>query len=482
MAHITSFPKSTKFLFLAIISVAFFGFAIDEAYAVHTVTTFVADDPDDGDIVYSVGDTLTISFSAPTNQSGAVTKANIDGNFTFALPNISPGATYTGTWADPSTLVITITGTGPIPTIGVTTVTPIVPGNNIGDLASTHVLGLVGGALSGDFGVVAGGGGGPVGDSGSGCSSDCTPPTLGVNNKGLKLVQKGFSYNGKSVDVKHYFTPYPLITVDVGAKNAAVFKIFENGGPQNISHFALAFGLAKGEIFVDSKAVIEWDQAFNGKQTVTVTDPENALGDVQVHTFLGPCRTESVFSTDCLYIVVYHTFRESLDFNMISTNVWDSDRNSWQNYYNDGLLIQGESINPPSQYVGIHHGHLVVLTETGKNTAIDTDGNSWTLDKSWTMDYKPNKKVVDGASTKWIDRNNAWFEIYKKGQELVAQEKLNEILGAELKYYDSLEDPKTIFFEFTKRSEDFELQQRITKEKYDAYELFKILYDIEQNH
>ena len=175
MASFTSFPKSTKFLFLAIISVAFFGFAIDEAYAVHTISTYVADDPDDGDVVYSVGDTLTISFSAPTNQSGAVTKANIDGNFTFALPNISPGATFTGTWADPSTLVITITGTGPIPTIGASTVAPA-GGTNIGDAGSTHIIGGAG-LLAGDFGVLPGGGGGPVGDSGSGCSSDCTPPT-----------------------------------------------------------------------------------------------------------------------------------------------------------------------------------------------------------------------------------------------------------------------------------------------------------------
>jgi len=458
---------------------AFSGFLIDDAYAAHTISTYVADDPDDGDIVYSVGDTLTISFSAPTNQSGAVTQVNIDGNFTFAFPDISVGSTYTGTWTDPSTLVITITGAGASPTIGVTTATPD-GGNNIGDAGSGHALGGGGIALTGDFGVLAGGGAGNNG--GGGCSSDCTPPTLGVNNKGLKLVNNGFSYNGKAVDVDHYFTPYPLITTDVGVKNTALFKIFENGGPQNISHFALAFGLAKGEILVDSKAVIEWDKAHNGKQTVTVTDPENALGDVRVNTHQGPCRMESVFSMDCLYIVVFHTFREPLDFNIISTNVWDYDRNAWQNYYNDGLLIQGESINPPSNYVGIYQGHLVKLTETGKNTAIDTDGNSWTFDKTWTKDYIANKKVVDGATTKWIDRNNAWFEIYKKGQELVAQEKLNEILGAELKYYDSLEDPKTIFFEFTKRSEDFELQQRITKEKYDAYELFKNLYDVEQNH
>ncbi len=469
-------------ILLIIATMAFSGFLIDDAYAaVPTTTLLEANDPDDGDNIFSAGDTILIRFSESTNATngGTMTPAEFNANFTIAGGITSFDGTFTGTWQTGSTeLLITWT------TIGINI--PVVGSTTIEEKATTTIFDAAGAfkyadttdTLTGDFGVLAGGGGG----AGSGCSSDCTPPTLGVNNKGLKLVQKGFSYNWKSVDVKHYFTPYPLITANVGANNAALFKIFENGGPQNISHFALAFGLGKGEIFVDSKAVIEWDQAHNGKQTVTVTDPENALGNVQVQTYLGPCRTESVLSNDCLYIVVYHTFREPLDFNMISTNVWDSDRNSWQNYYNDGLLIQGESINPPSQYVGIHHGHLVMLTETGKNTAIDTDGNSWTFDKTWTRDYIVNKKVVDGATTKWIDRNNAWFEIYKKGQELVAQEKLNEILGAELKYYDSLEDPKTIFYEFTKRSEDFELQQRIINEKYDASQLFKNLYEVEQKH
>lgn len=473
--------KTTMLLLITISSIGAISMVTNAFADIPNIDTFVAGDPDDGDTVLSDGDTLTITFSLPINAtaSGTITQAEIDANFTTGAATI--GTTYSGVWsADTLSLLITIidAATGDL-VVGTTTI-GAAAGNNLGhagDAAtSTQLTGTP--TLTGDFGLFVAVSTG----SGSGCSGDCAPPTLGVNNKGLKLVDKGFSYNGKSVDVKHYFTPYPLITTDVGAKNAAVFKIYENMGPQNISHFALAFGLAKGEIFVDSKAVIEWDQAHNGKQTVTVTDPENALDDVRVQTHLGPCRMESVLSMDCLYIVVYHTFREPLDFNMISTNVWDSDRNSWQNYYNDGLLIQGESINPPSQYVGIHHGHLVVLTETGKNTAIDEDGNTWTFDKTWTMDYKSKKKVVDGATTKWIDRNNAWFEIYKKGQELVAQEKLNEILGAELKYYDSLEDPKTIFFEFTKRSEDFELQQRINKEKYDAYQLFKNLFDVQKNH
>jgi len=417
---------SFKFLLL-IGTIVFFGFAIDEAFAdIPNIDTFVADDPDDGDTVLSDGDTLTITFSLPINATagGTITQAEIDANFTTGAATI--GTTYSGVWsADTLSLLITIidAATGDL-VVGVTTIS-VAAGNNLGHTIDpptpTQLTGTP--TLTGDFGVLAGGGG-AGGNGGGGCSSDCTPPTLGVNNKGIKLVDRGFSYNGKSVDVKHFFTPYPLITTDVGFKNAAVFSIYENGGPQNISHFALAFGLAKGEILADSKAVIEWDKTYNGKQTVTVTDPENALGDVSVETFLGPCRMKSVLSNDCLYIVVYHTFRQPLDFNIISTNVWDYDRNAWQNYYNDGLLIQGESINPPSNYVGIYQGHLVELTETGKNTAIDADGNSWTFDKSWTMDYKSNKKVVDGATTKWIDRNNAWFEIYKKRTRISGSRKV----------------------------------------------------------
>jgi len=146
-------------ILLLIATMAFSGFLIDDAYAVHTIATYVADDPDDGDVVYSVGDTLTISFSAPTNQSGAVTKLNIDGNFTFALPPINIGSTYTGVWADPSTLVITITFAGASPTIALSTVVPS-GGTNIGDAGSTHIIGGAAVLLAGDFGVLPGGGGG----------------------------------------------------------------------------------------------------------------------------------------------------------------------------------------------------------------------------------------------------------------------------------------------------------------------------------
>jgi len=185
---------SVKFI-IVIATLAVFGFAFDEAYAAHTISTFVADDPDNGDTVYSNDDTLTITFSGATNQTGAASQVNINGNFTFS---VALGATYSGVWTDPSTLFITVTSTageGGV-TIGVTTATPT-GGNNIGDLGSTHALGGGGVLLSGDFGIVSSGGG-------DGCNGECSAPTLGVNSEGYRLVDNGFSYNGKAVDVESF--------------------------------------------------------------------------------------------------------------------------------------------------------------------------------------------------------------------------------------------------------------------------------------
>ena len=87
---------------------------------------------------------------------------------------------------------------------------------------------------------------------------------MGVDNDGRRLVDDGFTYNDKSIDVERYFTPYPLVTVQVGKQNVAEFKIYDNSGLDKISHFELAFGLAQGESIGMSQAVINWDRTFDG--------------------------------------------------------------------------------------------------------------------------------------------------------------------------------------------------------------------------
>jgi len=280
--------------------------------------------------------------------------------------------------------------------------------------------------------------------NGSGCAGDCVPPTLGVNSEGDRFVTNGFTYNAEPIDVEFYYTPYPLITVDVGILNTAQFKIYEDQGPDNIRHFELAFGLEAGQIISVSKAVIEWDKTFDGIETVTVKDPDNVLQNVHVQTTTGKCADDS--ATECLLVTVDHIFRAPMDFNIVGTNVWDYRLNSWQNYYNHGIEIQGKSLNPPNEYFGIYKGKLIHLIETAKNTAIDADGNTWTFDNTWIKDFIYKGKIDDPKSSKGYDRDHVKFSAYKQEQELVTSSFIEKYYKTSVSHEQSFAEIDNMIF------------------------------------
>jgi len=320
------------------------------------------------------------------------------------------------------------------------------------------------------------------GGGGSGCDGECQAPTLGIDSKYNRIVTDGFTYNGKSTDVERFYTPYPLITANVGQLNKAVFKIYEDQGPQNIRHFSFAFGLGGDQVISQSKAMIELDIDFEGTETVTITDPENALDNVRVKTSTGDCNVDS--STECLIVTIDHRFRTQLDFNIVATDVWDARLNSWQNYYNDGIEVIGESLNPPKQYTGIHDGHLITITEIGKNTAIDQQDNTWTFDKVWKKDYIPNTKIDDGITSHWYDRNHEAFSYYKYGQELLAKQILDEFCPkCGIESFEEIGDvkfyryPDTIY-----KLDDPVVQNMLEHENEKAMKTLQKMYDEMYNH
>jgi len=445
-----------------------------------TITAYVANDPDDADAVFSAGDTITITTDIPTNATvAAVTDPLfVTANFTFAALDPLAGLTFTtdwtAEWTSSTSLVITFINIGNALTIGVSSV-DVSGGNTIGDQTADDA-GMTNGApdlLSGDFGLFV-----AITGGGDGCNGDCQEPTLGVDERGRRIVDNGFSYNGKSVDVEYYFTPYPLVTVQVGKQNVAEFKIYENMGPDSISHFELAFGLANGESIGMSKAVINWDKTFDGIETITLDDPENVLDKIKVTTSEGSCSDE--LQQKCLIVKVVHTFRAPLDFNILATNVWDAKRNAWQNYYNHGIEVVGESLNPPKEYDGINKGQIYHLTETSKTTAVDEFGNSWSLEYGvWAMDYIPNEKIIDGITKHGIDRNNAWFNIYKQGQEHSAKVVLEQSCpSCSDKEFAEIND---IFsYEFPKQTDkllDPEIQNKMLQEAKVAENTLQQIFD-----
>ncbi|MGY5152148.1 MAG: WD40/YVTN/BNR-like repeat-containing protein [Candidatus Nitrosopumilus sp. bin_6a] len=351
------------------------------------------------------------------------------------------------------------------------------------------------GADSGGTGVA------PVTDNGGGSRChDCEAPTLGIDKSGKRLVTNGFTYNGNSVDVERFFTPYPLITANVGQTNKADFKIYENEGPDNIKHFSFAFGLGKDQIISESKAMIELDIDWDGAETVTITDPQNALDDVKVETSAVSC--DGDVRVNCLGVTVYHTFRAPLDFNIVATDVWDNGRNSWQNYYNHGIEVVGESLNPAKEHDGINRGHIYHLTETSKTTAVDEFGDSWSLQyDTWGKDYvSPSPKltsltnyeklyaleklgVINGEQSFGYERYDVEFATYKKEQELYANQILTEICqSCSDEAYDKINDIilNNNNYSPTSRADDVILQAMMVQEESRAQkyldELFEYYY------
>jgi len=185
------------------------------------------------------------------------------------------------------------------------------------------------------------------------------------------------------------------------------------------------------------------------------------------------CRADS--NDQCLVLVIKHRFREPLDFDIVGTNVWDANRNAWQNYFNHGVDVQGESLNPPKQHLEIHNGQLITIIQTGKNTGVDEDGNKWIFDKTWKMNNAHTGKIDDGITSHGYDRTNARFDNYKLGQELLAKQTLDSMIRGEIQN-NSMDEPITHYAEFLKRSEDLELQQSFVDSKLHAYHTFYKLF------
>ena len=472
-------PKNSILVFsMILLTIAVTPYLTQNAFAASGISSAVADDPDDADTVYSVGDTITITFPAQVNSTFAgLTMSNTEfrANFTVAPSDIDTADTLTGVWnAGATAVTLTInTITGSTPPIVNTDTFEYDPtlGNihyqtNGTEFTNTAVT------LTGDFGLFV-----AAVFSTGGCSGDCEEPTLGINDDGRRLVDGGFTYNSKSIDVERFFTPYPLVTVQTGKENTAEFKIFDNGGPDNIRHFELAFGLAKGESIGTSKVVINWDKSWDGIETVTLDDPENVLENIKVITSEGSCSDDQL--QKCLVVQVVHTFRAPLDFNILGTNVWDTRHNAWQNYYNHGIEIVGESLNPPKEYDGINKGHIYHLTETGKNTAVDEFGDAWTFKyDTWIMDYVLPNKVQD-PPTMVMTRTHSDFVKYQNDQADYAITSLLEFCPTCLKSFDDFAPSKSIIYpERINKLNDPEIQKKMAFESERAQKVMNdLLYD-----
>jgi len=207
--------------------------------------------------------------------------------------------------------------------------------------------------------------------SGGGCSGDCTPPTIGLGNNGMLLVKDGITINGHSEDGGYYHTEYPMQYTELHQQNRIDLKYYDNSGPHAISIVQLGIGVKDiGTPISESQALIEVhmdyfsDDIYNPilKKVVTI-DPDEILYDVSADVKLSTCNEsydvdkvnvklsdsygfndryefyKNLVDSTCLSVGFNYSYDKIPDSWILLSNAIDYKRNTFNNYFNDGLTV-----------------------------------------------------------------------------------------------------------------------------------------------
>jgi len=437
--------------FMILFSITLMPYLTQDAFATFSpLTSAIANDPDDGDAIYSVGDTIVITFPVAVNgtfASGTMDNDEFRANFTFSASDIDDNDIVSGVWNSAATaLTITIdTIIGTIaPVINTETISYDVTNGNIG--YGTNSTEFAGGAvtLTGDFGIIA-----VTTSSGSnnyGCWGDCTSPTIGLDKYEKRMVDGGFSYNGNAVDAIAFHTPFPLITAQIGQTNTVTVKIYDEYGTQGVKLVQFALGLPEiGAPLDNAEAIIGiWLESGGiNVEKVSITDKRNLIenSSVKTQTEIVDCREGS--ADQCILVTMKYKYREASIYNVMRVNVMDNYRNLQTSTFNDGVEVLGESMNPADtmniipvtlQQYPQKRG-LVELIQIDRSEKLWTDpyGYIWQGDESKMVLLSiilPKEQDNDPKSvwSGYNDRINSNFVMYKQEQIVKAQEIFDEIV------------------------------------------------------
>ena len=175
--------------------------------------------------------------------------------------------------------------------------------------------------------------------SGSGCSGDCVPPTLGQDSSGVVFVEGGLTINDQIFDVDHYKQNISTQIIHENEPVEIVLRVFENGGPDNLNHVSLAMANEyKFDSYVwteTSNAEIIWEKTFDGIESVEINNPKNLITDVSVNTEIDGQITILNFQ---------FTPTTTFDASNIKVKMWDHGKSFWQNSFYDAFEIQSDPL------------------------------------------------------------------------------------------------------------------------------------------
>lgn len=178
--------------------------------------------------------------------------------------------------------------------------------------------------------------------SGHHCTN-CQQPSIGVTDKGKRVVTGGIMVNGQGVDADFYHTAFPLIQADMNEPVTMRFIIWDDV-INNISHVEVGLGKGKiGESFGGLDTSMIWNKNLMSEEE-TITFDESAFKDVYM-TISGkvPCKETSGDVLCDQFDVKFTPVKAIVGDVVFGISIWDGNHNAMTTYFNHGLQIGTES-------------------------------------------------------------------------------------------------------------------------------------------
>ena len=325
-------------------------------------------------------------------------------------------------------------------------------------------------------------------------SSSSSSPTIGKTSYGSRIVTNGFEYNGVAINADRYHTEFSLIETNVGDINTIKMKIYDSAGPIGIKRVELALGVPDIGLYHEAEAFVEvWMQRGNiTVQEIIIIDDKNLLENSNVLATVSQTYC-SEDDAQCLLVEIQYSYRDPPTYNTISIKPVNWHNNAHQFYFNDGIHVDGDSINLPKE-IDISASHATSTTHAGETLHlvqidraehlwVDQYGYHWKIIGNTVRQITVPEYLVPNDNTygklHGPDRNHPEFASSVYGEQKKAQETLAEILGHTKIIKPLPESGGTIYFDATgtdsRSSDSFKLLLELETAR--MQQLSNLLYD-----
>jgi hypothetical protein len=266
-------------------------------------------------------------------------------------------------------------------------------------------------------------------------SSTChVPPTFGtpftcaVRN----FVDNGITIHRVSYDpTNELHIENPQINAVVGLPYSIKLAPYDSEGQSNIKWVAVSIGLVEGDfVFGNGQALAYLHQSYDGTFTVEEDDPTDVI---EVMSFSKVGEQQCAVSDNDAMCPIYelkYKYREAPIDNMVGVQVVNQDGASENRFFNDGIDVTGDSMNPSpvievladEKFVAKHYLTFVDPSFKDRTVAVDENGIIWNkVGNFWTTEHlMPDRSCSVGATGLGYDRTCPEFAMQVQGQELVA--------------------------------------------------------------